>query len=549
MRTGLTAALVAALAAAASSNEAAAQEQAAERLVSTRFAPLARPALAADEAAPILKTPPPGLAPGARSADDGPRFVLNGVDFVIEGPSPFAEGYLRDAAAPLIGAEVALGDLETFRRLLSEELVKAGYIGAAVAIPEQRIENGVVLFRVVVGRLAAVFIAGERVGDGIGELAPDYIGRRVSGDPNAALNVNVLQERLRALIADRNVERVSADLRPTGRAGEVELAIDAVARRPWDLAIALSNDGASASGELKGSLSGAYRNLTGHGDQMTLDLFVTEGAVGAAATLDGPLPNGSLTPFLRLEAQRARVIEAPLDELDIESRVFSVSAGLAAPLLSNSAEYLGVTAQLALKRTETTLSDQPFAFSPGVGEDGVTRLTVLTVAQDYSRRDVDWALAARSSFNIGLSVLGASSDDGADDAPDERFLSWVGQVQGVYAATDDLTLIARAQAQFADGPLLPAADVAIGGRSSVRGFREGAVVSDQAVAGTLQADFVLGDLTLPGVDGSVASPVALSPFVDAGRAWNIGEGGSSTLVGVGAGLSWSPFPQVDLLIE
>ncbi|MEO0360251.1 MAG: hypothetical protein AAF322_04040, partial [Pseudomonadota bacterium] len=46
-----------------------------------------------------------------------------------------------------------------------------------------------------------------------------------------------------------------------------------------------------------------------------------------------------------------------------------------------------------------------------------------------------------------------------------------------------------------------------------------------------------------------ASPVALSPFVDAGRAWNIGEGGSSTLVGVGAGLSWSPFPQVDLLIE
>ncbi|MEM8755232.1 MAG: ShlB/FhaC/HecB family hemolysin secretion/activation protein, partial [Pseudomonadota bacterium] len=507
--------------------------------------------LAAGEAPPRLKSPPPGFAPGARSADDGPRFVLKGVDFIVEGQSPFAEGYLRDAAAPLIGAEVALADLEAFRRLLIEELVKAGYIGAAVAIPEQRIENGVVLFRVVVGRLAAVTIAGERVGDGIGELAPDYIGRRVSGDPDAPLNVNVLQERLRALIADRNVERVSADLRPTGRAGEVELAIDAVARRPWDLAIALSNDGASASGELKGSLSGAYRNLTGYGDQTTLDLFVTEGAVGAAATLDGPLPNGSLTPFVRLEAQRARVIEAPLDELDIESRVFSVSAGFAAPLLSNSAEYLGVTAQLALKRTETTLSDQPFAFSPGVGEDGVTRLTVLTVAQDYSRRDVDWALAARSSFNIGLSVLGASADDAddADDAPDERFLSWVGQIQGVYAATDDLTLIARAQAQFADGPLLPAADVAIGGRSSVRGFREGAVVSDQAVAGTLQADFVLGDLTLPGVDGGVASPVALSPFVDAGRAWNIGEGGSSTLVGVGAGLSWSPLPQVDLLIE
>ena len=120
--------------------------------------------------------------------------------------------------------------------------------------------------------------------------------------------------------------------------------------------------------------------------------------------------------------------------------------------------------------------------------------------------------------------------------PDGQFFAWLGQFQWTRRLTDwDLQSIFRLDVQLSSQPLLPLEQIAVGGRYSVRGYRENQLVRDNGLIVSLES-------RLPIVRNKPwADFVQLAPFVDFGRAWNtkLPTPDPKMMVSIGIGLRWA----------
>jgi hemolysin activation/secretion protein len=175
----------------------------------------------------------------------------------------------------------------------------------------------------------------------------------------------------------------------------------------------------------------------------------------------------------------------------------------------------------------------PFSFSPGV-ENGKAKVTALRWAMEWIDRSPTRVIAARSRFSLGLDIWDATTN--RTSLPDGRFFSWLGQFQWAqrWGARNIQTLM-RMDLQLANEPLLPLEQIAVGGRFSVRGYRENRLVRDNAFVGSLETG-------IPVISNQWwADTIQLVPFFDFGTAWNttIPTPSPRTLASVGVGLRWA----------
>jgi hemolysin activation/secretion protein len=175
-------------------------------------------------------------------------------------------------------------------------------------------------------------------------------------------------------------------------------------------------------------------------------------------------------------------------------------------------------------------------FTPG-SRGGRSTVSALRFSQDWTRRSPNQVIAAFSRFSFGLDVLGSTGKDSTiPESADSRFVSWLGQVQWARRLEPwKVQLIARLNAQLSNAHLFPLEQIAVGGRYSVRGYRENTLVRDNAVMGSLEVRIpvlrsVLGD-----------DRVLVAPFADVGRGTNKNAASPDpdTLASLGLGLIWN----------
>jgi hemolysin activation/secretion protein len=202
-----------------------------------------------------------------------------------------------------------------------------------------------------------------------------------------------------------------------------------------------------------------------------------------------------------------------------------------------------VAVELIGERLEesTSLLGIPFPLLPGSRQNGETVVTALRVAQDFIHRTQNQVIALRSRFSIGLDALGATVNLDPD-VPDGIFFSWLGQAQWASRLPIlDSQVIVRADVQLTPDPLLTLEQVSVGGRYTVRGYRENTLVRDNAVLASVE-------LRVPLVRNAPwADYLELAPFFDYGRAWS-SRGDTPDppdISSVGLGLRWAlTFPGV-----
>ena len=187
----------------------------------------------------------------------------------------------------------------------------------------------------------------------------------------------------------------------------------------------------------------------------------------------------------------------------------------------------------------TTLFGEPFSLEPGA-RNGETIVAAARAALQIVHRSQNQVIAARSRFSVGVDALGSTVHERS--LPDSRFFSWLGQFQWVRRLAiselpqlSDTQLILRSDVQLADDALLTLEQIAVGGRYSVRGYRENTMVRDNAVIASLEA-------RVPIVQNQPwADYVQLAPFFDYGRAWQ-SKGRTEEpryISSVGIGLRWA----------
>jgi len=237
----------------------------------------------------------------------------------------------------------------------------------------------------------------------------------------------------------------------------------------------------------------SHQNLTGHGDPFSFTYGRSEG-VNPLIDTSYSLP---FTPYdTTLTASYRRndflVVEAPFNTLNISSQSEIFGLSLLQPVYRtlNHQVNFSVTGERLFNKT--ILPGFPdFNLIPGSQNDAAI-VSALRFIPEWLYRTPSTVFAVRSRFSVGLNVLGATINPGfvnGVQVPDGRFFAWLGQVQAVQRLDRlwGLQILGRYDVQLASDSLFPVEQFPVGGRFSVRGYRENTLVRDNAMVATVEA--------------------------------------------------------------
>ncbi len=405
-------------------------------------------------------------------------------------------------------------------------------------------QAGVVAVHIIEGRLTNINVEGNRW------FSTSYIHDRIELGSQTPVLLEPLQDQLQILQQDRRIERINAELRPGDEPGQSMLNVRVQDKQPFHAIMEVNNYQTPLVGEIRGMGTLIDDNLTGHGDPLSLSYGQSSGAfpiVDASYALPMNRYGTTFSPYYR--RYDFKLIEDPFAPLGLKTNTEIIGMSLRQPI------YRSVTDEVALSIigehlfTQTFIfRDVPFDIFPGF-QNGVATVSALRFAQDWTHRTIDTVLAFRSRFSVGLNVLGATINPNSD-TPDGQFFSWLGQAQAIQQFGEKLfgmQLLGRMDLQLTNSPLFPLEQVALGGRYTVRGYREVTTLRDNVFIASIESRFPLWRWA------SGEPMFQFAPFIDVARGWNLGENRPSpvtpnptlpdTLASIGAGLRWNILPK------
>ncbi|MBP1741047.1 MAG: putative Surface antigen, partial [Deltaproteobacteria bacterium] len=478
-----------------------------------------------------LPSPPPTLVlPPPPPEKKGDELALGRVfvrQIIITGSTVFSEEELTKISVPYTNRTLASPDLETLRRELTITYIEKGYINSGALIPDQVVADGVLRIHVNEGRLDDVEVEGEKW------FQESFIRDRLLIGSDQPLNIFSLQARLQLLQEDHRIERINAELKPGVRLGESLLKVRITETNPLGAWFALNNYQSPTVGAERGLVTVAHENLTGRGDIFRFTYGRSDGLDPEIDTYYSlPLNPRDTTIALAYRKNDYTVVEEPFEPLDIVSKTDIYGISLRHPVYRTWNQELALTLMGEYIENRTLLLGEPFSFSPGA-ELGKYHVTAFRFSQEWMNRSQTRVLAARSRFSLGLDALGATIRKAG--IPDGQYLAWLGQLQWAEILNpSSIQIIARMDVQLATDSLLPVEQMAVGGRYTVRGYRENQLVRDQAVLASLES-------RIPLVKSfSLADYLDIAPFVDYGRAWNkdLPTPPTQSISSIGLGLRW-----------
>jgi hemolysin activation/secretion protein len=437
---------------------------------------------------------------------DDPRyrsihFVFRGADFA--GLQGLTSQQIASAYAPYVGHDVPVSVVCDIRDRAGAILRNAGYI-AAVQVPEQKIADGTVHFRVLMAHLTQVRVRGDASG----------AERIIAGYLNQLTRQPVFNrydaERYLLLASDLPGYTVRLILRPAGTApGEV--VGDVTVQRTQGYAdFNIQNGGSEELGPWGGLLRAQVFGLTGLGDRTSVSLFSTadfeeQKTIQLAHDFrlgpDGLAISDAFTyAWAKPSVPNARVLAHTL------LNTFEVSY----PLLRRQAETIRTAAGLDLVNQDVKLDG--IRLSRDRLRVAFLRLGADAVATDfadprYSTAEPPWRLSTWLELRQGIDLFGTTDCGrnsveclGPGEVPPSRLDAdpeatvFRYTAAGEYRPMPRLTFALAARAQYAWKPLLSFEEFAAGNYTVGRGYDPGSLLGDMGF-GT-QSEIRLGS-TVP----------------------------------------------------
>lgn len=483
------------------------------------------PLVEPDPAAPgaIVELPSPSREPTDDSAI--PKVFVRSIE--IRGNTVLPESLLAETARGFVDRALDGNDLETLRTAISQHYRDAGYIGSGAVLPDQDFAGGQLRVVVVEARLRRIELHGQR------SYRAGYLRTRIAGKPGAVLNIAALEGRLQRLRREPHIQALHAELRPGTLPGELHLDVEVIEARRYGGSLEVNNYQAPAIGAVNARMGIQYANLTGWGDELSVNAGFSAGVVDVDSQYRAPLNRHDTRLDLRFRYTTTKIVDPILSGVDIENRYIAGGVSLAQPLYRTPNTHFEMGLLGEWRQSRSYFDGFRFDFSDAA-EKGQVRTSVLRLFQDFVHQGRSQVFAARSTWSFGLNALGATSGP----VETSSFVAWLGQVQWIRRfEPSGMELFARGYVQLALDPLVPFERFSVGGRYSVRGYRQNQLVSDSGYTLSFEARYPL--LRAP----NGRSTLQIVPFIDVGRGWFRGRGGEppgESLAGAGIGLVWRP---------
>jgi hemolysin activation/secretion protein len=453
-------------------------------------------------------------------------------NFIFEGNTVFGQEELETVTKPFTNRLISFTELLQARSAVTQLYIDRGYITSGAFIPPQEINQGVVKIKIIEGSLENIRLTVR------GRINPNYIRDRIKIATDKPLNINRLLEALQVLQLDPIIAIISAELAAGTRPGTNILDVTVDGSDTSTTELILDNGRSPSVGSFRRGIQLQENSLLGLGDRLQAWYLNTDGSNDFALSYNLPINVYDGTIGLEYRFVGSRVIEPPLNVLDINSEYQDVVLSYRQPVTRNPNQELAFGATLEYQRNQSKfLDDQPLT-GYGTDNQGLTSTTALRLFQELTLRSRQDVIFLRSEFSFGLGIFGATEPFDSEvnpQAPNTNYFLWRGQAQWVRLFAPDTLLILRGNLQLADSPLVPLEQFALGGLYSVRGYQQNFLLTDNGL-------FASAEFRWPIVRLSRQKQLLqIIPFIDTGTGWNsfgVPSPNPQTLLSIGLGFNW-----------
>jgi hemolysin activation/secretion protein len=475
---------------------------------------------------PVPVLPPVPPEPEKRTPSPPIRVLIH--DIQVVGNTILTDQELRDVTRKYTGRELTTEDMEALRLELTRLYVDKGYVTSGAIIPDQSVTFNVLTVQIIEGTLTRIDVEGNPY------LWSSYVRDRIELGVTKPVSVNALQERLQFLQRDPHIEQLKAELKPGVALGESTLNVKVKEAPIFHTRLAFNNFQSPTVGAEQGLGTVEATNVTGLGDSLSFQYGRSKGVdpiISARYAI--PLNRYDTTFSAQYRKSSFAVKDSQFKALDIRNDAEIIGFSLRQPLYHTLHDELAISLTGEHSKSESTLLGQPFEFVGGA-TNGVFKVSALRFAQEYTHQTTQQVISAFSRFSLGIGTLGATGRSTVPQSATGQFFSWLGTAQWVRQLQPLRTqMILRTTMQLSNEHLFPLEQMAVGGRYSVRGYREFALVRDNGFLASLEFRVPVFT-TADGVDR-----LHLAPFADIGRSWNTGvpdETDRTMLASAGIGL-------------
>ena len=454
--------------------------------------------------------------------------------FEFVGNTAFSQTELNAAVASFTDKPISFARLVEAANVITQLYVSQGYITSGAYIPEQNSKSGTVRIQIVEGTLSDLEVNVEA-----GRLKPDYIRDRLISKTTAPLNIDRLQEALQLLQFDPLIESINAELSTGIAPGTNSLIVSVVGADTFKLQTVLDNNRNLSIGTFERGIVLEEANLSGSGDRFRLAYYNTQGSDRYNAGYSFPLNSSDGTLDLNVQFADNQIVQSSFEaaDIDIKSRNYSVTwqQPVWQQATSQVNRELAIDLSASRRESDSTILNVPQPLSPGANEEGEIRTSVLSFGQEWLQRGREQVILLRSQFNFGLDVFDAVI---TEEEPNSQFFNWRGQLSYLQLLSTPTgtpaigsTLLLRSQLQLSADALISTEQFSLGGATTVRGYRQDALLSDNGFSISAELRFPIARLS--GIDATLQ----FSPFFDLGTGWNSDDEvlESNTLIGTGFG--------------
>ncbi|MDA0674261.1 MAG: BamA/TamA family outer membrane protein, partial [Cyanobacteria bacterium] len=345
---------------------------------------------------------------------------------------------------------------------------------------------------------------------GLKPLDPGYVAARLEIAGGVPLNLNDLVEGVQLLQINPLIDRIATDISAGNRTGTSRLQVVVTQADSDQFQFSYDNSRSLATGSLRQGAQFSQGNLLGWGDRLQLAYGRTQGSEDWDIFYEVPISPYNTTVSLNVGQTTSEIIDEIFSQLDLVSQAQYTNLGIRQPIVQSPLNELALSLTLSHTVTRSTfLGGVPFP-TDGADDEGFTRVTALRFGQEWLQRGEAQVIALQSEFSLGLDTLGATIND---EPPDSRFFSWQGRAQWARLLGPDFLLLVRGSLQLADRPLPPTEQVSTAGVSTVRGYRQNTLVTDNGWSAS--AELQIPVLRVPELEGLFQ----IAPFVDMGGGW------------------------------
>lgn len=298
----------------------------------------------AEPRVPTVEAPPPAAA----TADQQPdvRFTLRQVLF---DPSSYLPASELDAlAAPLLGREVSLGELQGIVDRINVLYAARGLTTARALLPAQQIDAGIVRIRLIEGRIGAVTV------EGASDRSGDYVTRRGAPPAGELASPQNLEQRLRLFNANNDAQ-LRARLAPGSDLGKTDVALTVAEPKRFSADVFSDNNGFASTGLWEiGAVLRGYR-LFSEADRTTAVLVKSRGVFSGNLSLSAPIGDR-----LRVGASgsygRTKVLFGPVAELGVTGESYSFGGDLAGLVVIDDRATVTATGSVSTSLSNTRIA-------------------------------------------------------------------------------------------------------------------------------------------------------------------------------------------------